>query len=541
MATKPDDTGHWASTYRELVDRPREALGPRELEQLAVSSYLIGDDDGCATAWEAAHLGHVESGNAAEAARCSFWLAFCLMMRGQSAQASGWLGQTAGILGDDLDCSARGYVMIPALLGALESGEASTARELAISAAEIADRFGDADLRSFARLGEGQALVALGELAAGTARFDQVMLSVTRGEVGPIASGVVYCAVILECMQIFDLRRAGEWTDVLYAWCEDQPELVPYRGQCLIHRSQLLQAEGDWPQAVSTVDDACRRLTRPPHPALGLAHYQSAELHRLVGSFDDAAAAYARASASGQEPMPGLALLAHVRGDVGVASTGIRRALQETTQRMRRPSLLAAAVEIFRDANDLVAARAAAEELLEISADSTSEMLQAMADQAVGAVTLSEGDPAASLARLRSARSAWTRLHMPYEAARASLLLGLGYVSLGDQTSAGLEFENARVAFDTLGAQPDLDRLRSLRERSGLSTLPPTADGSRGLSTREREVLAHVASGSTNREIAAALSISRHTVGRHLENIFSKLGVSGRAAATAHAYEHDLL
>ncbi len=279
---------------------------------------------------------------------------------------------------------------------------------------------------------------------AGTARFDEVMLAVSRGEVGPIASGVVYCAVIFECMQIFDLRRAAEWTAALYAWCEDQPELVPYRGQCLVHRSQLLQAEGDWNQAVTTVAAACRRLADPPHPALGLAQYQEAELHRLVGSFDDAAAAYARASASGQEPMPGLALLALARGDVDAAATGIRSALQETTQRMRRPSLLAAAVEIFRSANDVTAARVAADEIVEISAGSTSEVLQAMADQAIGAVTLSEGDPSTSLSRLRSARSAWTRLNMPYEAARASVLLGLGYVSLGDQTSAGLEFENAR-------------------------------------------------------------------------------------------------
>ncbi len=538
MATNSDDTELWASMYRELVDRPKEALGPRELEQLAVSSYLIGDDDGCAAAWEAAHLRHVDTGNRSDAARCSFWLAFCLMMRGQMGQAGGWLGRTEAIIGDDLDCSARGYVLIPALLGALESGDATAARKFAMTAAQIANEFGDADLGAFAGLGEGQALIALGEPMAGTARFDDVMLAVSRGEVGPIASGVVYCAVILECMQIFDLRRAAEWTDVLYAWCEGQPELVPYRGQCLVHRSQLLQAEGDWHQAVTAVDAACRRLTDPPHPALGLAHYQVAELHRLAGSVDDAAAAYAQASASGQETMPGLALLALVRGDVEAATAGIRSALQETTQRMRRPSLLAAAVEIYCDADDLAAARGAADELVEISAGSPSDVLRAMADQAIGAVILSEGDPSTSLSCLRSARSAWTRLHMPYEAARASVLLGLSYVSLGDRTSAGLEFENARVAFDALGAQPDLDHLRSLQALPGQAA----SDNERsGLSNRELEILTHVASGQTNREIAATLTISQHTVGRHLENIFSKLAVSSRAAATAYAYEHHLL
>lgn len=541
VARDPDDTEAWVSWYRTLAKRPQEDLGPPELEQLAISSYLIGDDDQCEAAWEAAHRQYVESGNRPDAARCSFWLAFCLMMRGQMAQAGGWLGRTEAVIGDDLQCSARGYVLIPSLLRSLDAGDATTARELAINAAAIATLFGDADLGAFAGLGEGQALIALGQSAAGTARFDEVMVSVSTGEVGPIATGVVYCAVILECMKIFDVRRAAEWTEALFTWCEEQPELIPYRGQCLVHRSQLQQAAGEWQEAVTTAAAACQRLTDPPHPALGLALYQEAELHRLAGLFDKATTAYARASAAGHEPMPGLALLALARGDLGVASSGIRRALLETTQRMQRPPLLAAAAEIFRQANDLVAARASAAELVEISTSTDSEVLQAMADHAIGAVALSEGDHAASLPRLRKARSAWTRLHMPYESARASALLGLGCVSLGDQASAALDFENARVAFEMLGAHPDIERLESLRAASVLASEAPDRPRSGALSARELEVLRHVASGQTNREVAASLTISQHTVGRHLENIFAKFGVSGRAAATAYAYEHDLL
>ncbi len=536
------DTQDWAARYRELTERPQETLDPRELEQLAVSSYLIGDDERCASAWEAAHRRHADAGNREDSALCSFWLAFCLMMRGQMAQAGGWLGRTEATMGDDLDCSARGYLLIPSLLGALDAGDAPRARELAVHATTIATEFDDADLGAFAGLGEGQALIAMGESEAATSRFDEVMLTVSTGDVGPIASGVVYCAVILECMQIFDLRRAAEWTDALQAWCEQQAELVPYRGQCLVHRSQLLQAAGDWRDAAQTIDAACRRLADPPHPALGLAYYQEAELHRLVGAFDDALAAYGRASASGQEPMPGLALLTLARGGVDAAAAAIRRALQETTHRMRRPAMLAAGVEIFRRANDLAAARAAAEELAEISTDAGSEVLRAMASQAMGAVALSNGDSATALSLLRDARSAWTRLHMPYDGAQASVLLGLGCVSMGDRTSAGLEFENARVTFEELGARPDLERLTSLQASSGaLTGSASERHGMSELSRRELEVLAHVASGETNREIAAALVISQHTVGRHLENIFSKLGVSGRAAATAYAYEHDLL
>jgi DNA-binding CsgD family transcriptional regulator/tetratricopeptide (TPR) repeat protein len=429
------------------------------------------------------------------------------------------------------------------MVGALEAGDPSSARDLAARATAIAEEFDDPDLAAFACLGEGQALVAAGDTAAGKARFDEAMLMVSTGEVGPITSGIVYCAVVLECVQIFDVRRAAEWTQALHAWCEAQPEMVPYRGQCLVHRSQLLQAAGDWPNALESSKAACRRLSDPPHPAIGLAHYQEAELHRLRGGFDRADAAYREASANGQDPMPGLALLAQARGDLEAATAAIRRSLQATTHRMRRPSLLAAAVGILREAGDLAGARAAAEELTEIAAESGSELLRAMASTEIGAVMLGEGDPVGALSVLRTARSAWASLGLPYEAARTSVLLGLGCISLSDHPSAELELQNARDTFERLGAHPDLDRLRSICASAGLQS-----DGSSGrshdesrLSTRELEVLAHVARGETNREIAAELTISQHTVGRHLENIFAKLRVSGRAAATAFAYEHELL
>lgn len=542
----PGDDAHegpaatWASTYHTLQAGPLESLDAVDLERLAVASYLIGDDDQCAASWEAAHRRHAASGNGPEAARCSFWLAFSLMMRGQMAQAGGWLGRTQAMIGDGPVCSASGYLLIPALLGALDSGEPGTARDLAVQAGKIATDFADPDLAAFACLAEGQALVGLGQLAEGTSRFDEVMLAVSTGEVGPVVSGVVYCAVILECMQMFDLQRAGEWTKALHAWCEDQPELVPYRGQCLVHRSQLQQADGEWQDAVATIATACRRLSEPPHPALGMAHYQEAELHRLIGSFDEAAAAYGQASALGHEPMPGLALMALARGDIEAAAAGIRRALDETPQRMHRPMLLAAAVDILREAGELTAARAAADELRDISLVSASEVLRAMAGQAIGAVTLAEGDASAALVILRETRSTWTHLQMPYEAARTSVLLGLGRLAVGDRSSAELELKNARSVFASLRAKPDLDRLQSLRARAGMDS-GSARSGPADLSARELEVLAHVARGKTNREIAAALTISQHTVSRHLENIFTKLGVTGRAAATARAYEHNLL
>jgi tetratricopeptide (TPR) repeat protein len=317
----------------------RSSLDAVDHERRAICAYLIGEDDECAQALEAAHRAALEADDAAGSARCAFWLAMCLMLRGQMAQAGGWLTRAERLIEEaKVDCAASGYLLIPGLLGSLDAGEPTTARDLAVQATEIGNRFDDVDLRAFGTLGHGQALIAMGDTDDGTARLDEVMVSVTAGEVGPITSGIVYCAVILECMQLFDLQRASEWTDALSAWCDAQPDLVPYRGQCLVHRSQIHQAAGDWPDAITAAEAACRRLTDPPHPALGLAYYQEAELHRLVGAFEEAESEYRHASRNGYHPMPGLALLQLARGDAGAAAASVQRALQEAGNPLERPA-----------------------------------------------------------------------------------------------------------------------------------------------------------------------------------------------------------
>jgi DNA-binding CsgD family transcriptional regulator/tetratricopeptide (TPR) repeat protein len=531
----------WGEVHRRLRARPADDLTAADLERLATASYLTGEDDDAVAAWEQAHRRHAAAGDRAEAGRCGFWAAFCLMIRGQGAQAGGWFQRTGELIGD-LECAASGYLLIPAVLGALDGGDAAAARDLAAQAGRIAERFDDRDLAAFSTLGRGQALLALDEEAAGLSLFDDAMLSVRSGDVGPVTSGIVYCAVVLECMQIYDLARAAEWTAALDAWCRSQPDLVPYRGQCLVHQSQLQQAAGDWSRAISTVASARDRLADPPHPALGLACYQEGELHRLRGELDAAAAAYRRANRAGYEPMPGLALLAKARGDLPAATAGIRRALAEATQMFRRPPLLAAAVEILVAAGDPAAAHEAADELAAVAARSSSPALHAMAEQAAGSVLLAEGTPSEALAHLRTAGEAWLRLRMPYEAARVAVLRGRGCLAMGDRASARLELDSARETLASLGAGADLAELSAL---AGDWVALDGADGAHiaegALSVRELQVLAHVADGKTNRQVADDLSISPHTVRRHLENIFAKLGVSGRAAATAYAYEHDLL
>jgi DNA-binding NarL/FixJ family response regulator len=512
--------------------------GAADCERAAIRAYLIGADDESAKHWEEAARAALTAGDRAEAARYAFWLGLSLMMRGLEAPGSGWFTRAAELSTKaGRECPASGYVLIPRILAAL-TGDPRGARDMAVRATEIGVRCGDADLCAFGTLAHGQALIAMGEPAAGVARLDAVMVSVTADEVGPITTGIVYCAVILECMGVYDLRRASEWTNALAAWCDSRPDMVPFRGQCLVHRSQLEQAEGDWPAAVSSAQSACRRLADPPHPALGLAHYQQGELRRLLGDFERAEEHYRRAGHNGRDPMPGLALLQLARGDGATAVVTIKRALQERSNPVERTHVLSAAVEICRAVRDFTAAGAAADELGALANLSRSPFLDATAAHANGSALLGSGDVSGALAELRAAARTWQVLHMPYEAAKTSVLLGLACAALGDCTTARLEFDSAAETFTRLGAAPDVEYVRSLS--TGLAQRPQ-GEPPKALSAREREVLMHLAAGRTNRQIAEMLVVSPHTVARHVEHIYAKLGVTNRTSATAYAYEHHLV
>ncbi len=524
----------WAEAHAQLTVADQQVpLGVEDLELLATAASLVGRDNESDDLWTRAHQECLRRGDQVGAARCAFWLGMRLLNTGEMARGGGWLARAHGLLeGEPKDCPEKGFLLLPAALQTLAQGDAETAEGIFARATEIGGRLDEHDLMTLGRLGRGQALIQLRRIDEGLALLDEVIVAVTAGEVSPTVTGIAYCAAIEACWEILDLRRAREWTAALSHWCSSHPELVPFRGQCLVHRAALMQLSGDWAQALDETERASELLFgHPGHTAVGSAFYQMAELHRLLGDFVAAEENYRRANEFGRQPQPGLAQLRLTQGRVETAETAIRVVLDETQDRLTRSRLLAAHVDIMLAANDLDPARASAKELRGIAEESDAPLLAAMAARAEGAVLLAGGDAPAALTVLRRAYSAWRELEAPYEVARVRVLLGLACRALGDEDSAEMELDAARGAFSQLGAGPDLALIEELAATGAIAG---------GLTGREVEVLAQVATGKTNRDIAAELVISEKTVARHLSNIFTKLGVSSRAAATAYAYKHDL-
>jgi len=525
----------WATAYESFSRADQLApLAAEDLELLATSVYMLGREDEWMRILERAFRGYSDAGETRRAVRCAFWIGIQLALRGEMGPATGWLGRAQRLLDREQgECVEQGYMLMPVVFQHEAEGDLEGASATAAAAAEIGERFGDYDLFALAIHVQGDILVRSGRVREGLGLLDEAMVTVTTETLSPMVAGIVYCGVILTCEQVYELRRAREWTAALTRWCESQPDLLAFTGRCLVHRAQLMQLQGDWPDALEEADRASRRLEEAMNQAAAAkACYLKGEVHRLRGEFGEAEEAYRLASQLGLEPQPGWALVRLAQGNSAAAAAAIRRALGETSDRLGRAGLLPAAVEIMLATGEVDDARSACRELEAIAADYESEMLRALHAQARGAVELVAGDAAAALVSLRQASHAWQELEAPYEAARARVQVGQACRVLGDEDAFVLELEAARSVFQELGATPDVASVDAVAG--------PVGD-THGLTARELEVLRLVASGKSNREIASALVISEHTVARHVQNIFTKLGVPSRTAAGAYAFEHDLV
>jgi len=532
------DEQRWHEAFTQLSAAGAESrLEPDDLALLARAAYLVGREADATRAWTDAHNLFTERGQSRRGARCAFWLSFTALLSGEGSRSAGWLARAQRELKPHPGCAEQGLVRIVTGLQQMGRQPEESAASFA-EAVALAERHGDADLLAFGLLGRGQALIEMQNVAEGVVLLDEAMATVMSG-VSPIVAGIVYCAVILACQDIFDIKRAREWTAALDAWCSEQPDVVAFRGKCLIHRSEILQLNGDWQDACAEAQRACDWYRQREQPAAGRAYYQRAELYRLRGDLAAADEMYQQAARGGFEPQPGLSLLRLAEGQIDAAAAAIRRVVSEAGYRQGGDAgralggVLGPYVEIMLACNDLRSAREGADELARLAADADVPFLVAASAQASGCVLLAEGDANAALAALRRAWKSWQDVEASYESARVQALIGKACLELGDADTAHEHLEAARAVFERLGASP---ALALIDQQHGASPAAAAAV----LTARERDVLALLASGKTNRQIGETLHISEHTVARHVSNLFNKLAVSSRTAAVAYAHKHGL-
>ncbi len=525
----------WASAYTHLASADRKApLEPEHLVQFAQTAILLGNDAEGADILARAHQGFLQNRDVPPAVRCAFWLGFTALLNNETAKAGGWLSRATRLLDGEPDCVERGYLLLPEGFRAVHGGDPATAYEIFVQAEAIGKRFSDKDLMTIALQGQGRALIRKGDVDRGTTLLDEAMVAVMAGEVSALSAGGVYCSVLEACGETFDLRRAHEWTSALKRWCESQPDMVPYRGHCLVRRAEVLQLRGFWQDAFEEARRACDWLEHEQRSALAAAYYQLGEIERLRGNLAAAEKAYCRANQLRPNLGPGLARLRLAQKQIVAAQTLISRMVEEVSDPARRATLLDAYVEIALAANNIDAAEKASTELGEIVSQRDVPLLRAMSLRGSGSVLLAKLDARSALAQLRKSWSLWCELQVPYEAARVRSLIAQACSMLGDKENAALDLKAAREALAQLGAAVDLAYLQSGSDNGKSRT-----DG--GLTERELEVLKLVASGMTNRRIGSKLNISEKTVARHLSNIFNKLGIESRTAAAAYAYDRGLL
>jgi DNA-binding CsgD family transcriptional regulator len=527
------DRRDWVSAYDGLSGPEPDRLTGTDFGQLATAAYLLGHTNDCVQALQRAYRAHLDAGDDMAAARAAFWLAQVLLSSGEAAVGSGWVARCQRLVEARTDDPVeRGYLHVLQMFQCIFQGDYPHAAEHAAAITDYGERYGDPDLLAMGLCSQGRLLLYSGRVPEGLRLLDEAMVGVASGEVSPVFAGQIYCTMIEGCQEVADFGRAAEWTTTLTRWCDAQPGLVPFTGQCAVHRGQIMKVRGAYGEALDEFDRALARYVEAgSSPAAGLAWSERGDVLRIRGDLDGAAAAYDRAVELGHDPQPALALLWLARGRSTASAAAVHRLLAEPRDPVHRAQLLPAAVEVLLVTGETDDAGRLASELAELAASFECPALSAAAGLAQGKVLVAEGEYAAAVPLLRRAAQTWARLDAPYDVARCRAALGLAFRGLGDEDSALTELTGARAVLADLGAAP------AAQEVAGL--IAPSLPG--GLTAREAEVLRLVAAGCSNPEIARQLVLSEKTIARHLSNIFAKLSVTSRTAAAAFAYEHHLV
>ena len=508
-------------------DDPATEADRADLE--AEAAWWLGRLEDCISAREHAYRLYEDVGDQRRAGQCAVWLWEHHAIYARPAIASAWLRRARRALGDDTECVEYGALLLREAETAHGGGELDPALVLATEALELGRRLRSPDLEAEALQTTGRILIDQGRLDDGMGHLDEAMLFAVEGRLRPFSTGKVYCSLIAACEEVGDFDRAAEWTEATLRWAEQHPFAI-WPGVCRVHRAVVLKRRGALAEAEVEAARACDEL-RQSHVANSAAAYSEVgDICRRLGELDRAEEAFARAQEISGAPSAGLALLRLAQGRAAEAMAITTACVAGQTNPLARAALLPTLVHVAVAVRDLDAASRGLTELESTVEVFSTPTLRATALSTRGRLQLAAGELEAG-ATLQRAVDAWRSLDVPYEEATARTLLGQAHRDAGDTTAANESFEAAASLFDQIGARLDAQLVL------GDTKVPLPA----GLTEREVEVLRLIAAGLTNNEIATELFLSAKTVSRHLSNIFTKIGVTSRAGATAFAFEHHLV
>ena len=497
--------------------RARTTLGPDDLCALANCAWWLGDLDGTIADLRSAFRQYLAADRPNRAAMVALDTGYCLAMRGDRMQGSGWMQRAARLLADRPACIEHGCLAYIQWELAFEASELEAAHEAADQVRSLAQRFSDPTLTALGALAQGRVLIEQGSVRTGMALLDEAMVAAVSDELEPAWAGSIYCHLMRVCDEIVDVLRAVEWTKATARWCASMPGSGPFMGICRVHRAHVLCLRGAWEDAEREIAQVCAELADFDIEVVAEAEYERGELRRAQGDLSGAEASFRESHRLGRDPQPGLASLRLKQGQAGAAMASIRAALASARgQALARARLLPAAIEIALAVEDSERARAWSDELSTTARRYGTSGLGAQSRASTGAVRLADGEAGAALTHLKAALSAWHALAVPYEAARVRTLLAQAYEALGDHGAAALERDAARSTLAHRRQPPDA---------------PATRDDA--LTERETQILRMVSSGQTNQQIATDLVLSVRTVERHLATVYRKLGFHGRNARAA--------
>jgi LuxR family maltose regulon positive regulatory protein len=539
--------GDWSAARDAFASALKIEESPEAFEGLGLAAWWLDLADEVFASRERAYRLFVERDDRPGAARVAVWMAWdCCAFRGETAIANGWLQRARRLLEGLPACSERAWLEVrEGAFALLEEGEPDRACDLSARGLSVAQEVGSKDLEMVARALQGLAMVATGAVAAGMRDLDEVNAAMLAGEMTDrVAIGLAGCYMVAACDRMHDYERAVQWCErmKLFSASWGFRALI---AKCRAQYASLCLWRGLWSEAEEELAAAIEELAacRPAMAAEGTARL--AELRRRQGRLDEAERLFA-----GAEPHRlarlGQAALAFDRGDLDGAAEQAERYLRRVAaaNRTDRVAGLDLLVRARALAGDVDGARTALAELDAIAAFAGTASMRAAARLAAGRVALAAGDAAAAQRCCEDAIDLFRACGAPYELAGAHLELANAQAARGRGSAAVQEARRAIELLQQLRAELELSRAEALIERlSRPRQEPPAAqhDPAPGLTRREVEVLRLIAADLNSRLIATRLSLSEHTVHRHIANIFHKLGVSSRAAAVAQGARRHLL